>query len=73
MFVGAVMTTIGVAGSGDVANLAGGYGLMVMGSALYLLAGLRLRERLAQRTVSVASAPSTSVAPSGTVAAAGRS
>lgn len=52
---GAVLTAIGMLGAGDIASLAGGYGLLVIVSAAYLLAGLKLRERLSHKTS--ASAP----------------
>jgi hypothetical protein len=48
---GAVLTAIGIFGADDFASLAGGYGVMVIGSAGYLLAGLSLRERLGRRPV----------------------
>jgi hypothetical protein len=50
MFTGALLVVISVSAPADVASLAGGYGLMLIGSALFLLAGLKLRGRSAQRT-----------------------
>lgn len=47
--IGAILTTIGIVGADDVARVAGGYGLMMIGAALYLLAGLKLREQLGRR------------------------
>ncbi|HEX9633941.1 MAG TPA: hypothetical protein VGB34_00410 [Candidatus Limnocylindria bacterium] len=48
--VGVALAAMGIVGGNDVLNLAGGYGVMMAGSALYLLAGLKLRETLARRT-----------------------
>lgn len=47
--VGGALTVFGLTSLSDVASLAGGYGLMLMGTALFLLAGLKLRERLVAR------------------------
>ena len=41
------MTVIGLTDPSESAQLAGGYGLMLMGSAVYLLGGLGLRQALA--------------------------
>jgi hypothetical protein len=49
-FSGALLTAIGTFGAGETASLAGGYGLLMIGSAVYLLGGLKLRERLSHRT-----------------------
>ena len=46
MAVGGALTLFGLTSLDDVASLAAGYGLMLMGTALFLLAGLKLRERL---------------------------
>jgi hypothetical protein len=46
---GALLTAIGLVGADEVARMAGGYGLMMIGAALYLLAGLKLREQLGRR------------------------
>lgn len=54
MVSGAALTAIGTFGAGDIAGLAGGYGTLVIGSAAYLLVGLKLRERLGRRTPAVA-------------------
>lgn len=48
--VGALMTLIGLVEPSESAQLAGGYGLMLMGSAVYLLGGLGLRQKLANRS-----------------------
>lgn len=48
--VGALLTAAGLFSSADTAQLAGGYGLMLAGSAVYLLGGLGLRETLARRS-----------------------
>jgi hypothetical protein len=53
LFSGALLTAIGIFGAGDTASLAGGYGLLMIGSAIYLLGGLKLRERLSQRTPAI--------------------
>ena len=47
--VGGALTLFGLTSLNDVARLAGGYGLMLMGAALFLAAGLKLRERLVER------------------------
>lgn len=47
--VGALMTVVGLVDPSESAQLAGGYGLMLMGSAVYLLGGLGLRQALARR------------------------
>jgi hypothetical protein len=48
--VGGLMTVIGLTDPSESAQLAGGYGLMLMGSAVYLLGGLGLRRSLARRS-----------------------
>jgi hypothetical protein len=50
VFVGTAMTLIGLTSASELAQMAGGYGLMMAGSALYLLAGLGLRQALARRS-----------------------
>jgi hypothetical protein len=50
--VGGALTLFGLTSLGDVASLAGGYGLMLMGTALFALAGLKLRKRLMERAES---------------------
>jgi hypothetical protein len=47
--VGGLMTVIGLVDASETAHLAGGYGLLVMASAVYLLGGLGLRRTLANR------------------------
>ncbi|MGH2455492.1 MAG: hypothetical protein ACRDHD_04465 [Candidatus Limnocylindria bacterium] len=47
---GSALTAIGGVGGGEIGALAGGYGLMTLGAAIYLLAGLKLRETLARRS-----------------------
>ncbi len=47
--VGALMSLMGVLDANESARLAGGYGLMLMGSAVYLLGGLGLRQALVNR------------------------
>jgi hypothetical protein len=58
LFSGALLTAIGIFGAGDSASLAGGYGLLMIGSAVYLLGGLKLRERLSHRTSAATAAAS---------------
>lgn len=58
---GSVLVIGSISGPNDIASLAGGYGLMLMGSAAYLLAGLKLRQR-----VSLSAAGSGSAAATGT-------
>ena len=50
--VGGALALFGLTGRSDVASLAGGYGLMLLGTALFLVAGLKLRERLVERAES---------------------
>jgi hypothetical protein len=50
LFVGALLTVLGLVDASESAQLAGGYGLMLMGAALYLVAGLGLRRALANRS-----------------------
>ena len=57
MVSGAVLLVIGAVGANDIADLAGGYGMLVIGSAAYLLIGLKIRERLGRRTPAGATAP----------------
>lgn len=49
VFVGTAMTLIGLTSASELAQMAGGYGLMMTGSAVYLLAGLGLRQAVARR------------------------
>jgi hypothetical protein len=46
---GLALAALGIFGRQDVLSLGGGYGLMLAGSAVYLLGGLKLREALAAR------------------------
>ena len=65
VLTGAALVTGALSGPSDVSELAGGYGLMIIGAALYLLAGLKLREHVGRRlgtTVRVSSAPKNSAA-----------
>lgn len=50
LFVGTVLTVLGMLGGSETAQLAGGYGLMMAGAAVYLLGGLGLRQALARRS-----------------------
>jgi hypothetical protein len=54
MATGIVLSAVGAIGASDIASLASGYGVLVIGSAAYLMAGLKLRERLGRRTPAVA-------------------
>ena len=54
---GMVLVVVGISGSGEVSGLAAGYGTMTIGSALYLLAGLKLRERFSRRAHASISTP----------------
>jgi hypothetical protein len=65
------LAAIGLYGSSDVAGLAGGYGVLVLASSLYLLAGLGLRRRFGQRTTTMGPAVSAGRASAGS--ASGRS
>jgi len=47
--VGALLAVIGLFDPSESARLAGGYGLLMMGSAIYLLGGLGLRRALSNR------------------------
>jgi hypothetical protein len=49
LVVGGLLAVIGFMGNTEIARLAGGYGMLLAGSGLYLLAGLRLRRTLARR------------------------
>ena len=49
MAVGGALTVLGLTSESDVASLAGGYGLLMMGASLFLLAGLKARDRLMER------------------------
>jgi hypothetical protein len=54
MATGIALTAVGAIGAGDIASLASGYGVLVIGSAAYLMAGLKLRERLGRRSPAIA-------------------
>jgi hypothetical protein len=60
LFVAALLVGVGVSQPGELASMTAGYGLMLAGSAVYLLAGLKLRERLVRRATPMAA----SAAPS---------
>jgi hypothetical protein len=47
--VGGALTVFALTSLSEVASLAGGYGLMLMGASVFLLAGLKVRERLVER------------------------
>jgi hypothetical protein len=47
--VGAALLLFGLTSASEVARVAGGYGLMLIGAGLYLIAGLKIRERLVDR------------------------
>ncbi len=49
LFVGALMTVGGLVSTSELWQMAGGYGLLMAGSAVYLLGGLGLRQTLARR------------------------
>lgn len=68
---GISLAAIGLNASSDVASLAGGYGVLVLGASFYLLAGLGLRRRLGQRTAAMSPAVSAGGASAGS--ASGRS
>jgi hypothetical protein len=68
LFIGVLLVVMGATAPSDAGRLAGGYGLLVLGSAAYLLAGLTLRERLARRSGSATHSAQSAAAP-----AAGRS
>ncbi|HYM51867.1 MAG TPA: hypothetical protein VEW45_00090 [Candidatus Dormibacteraeota bacterium] len=46
---GSLLAAVGLLSSNEFLNLAGGYGLMVAGCGLYLIAGLKLRQMVARR------------------------
>ena len=52
MFIGALMVIGGLVDAADIGRLMGGYGLMMMGTAVYLLGGLRVLELLRDRAES---------------------
>ena len=62
LFVGGVLTVLGLVGGSETTQLAGGYGLMMAGAAVYLLGGLGLRRAIARRSISRPSLPSMAAA-----------
>ena len=60
--IGIALTAIGLFGTHEVASLATGYGLMTVGTAVFLLAGLTVREKIGRRTPAVARSRSRSSA-----------
>ena len=50
--VGGLMVLLGLVGNSEVAQLAGGYGMLMMAAALWLIGGLGLRETLRRRATS---------------------
>jgi len=59
LIVGLLLAVVSLGARAELLSLAGGYGLMTAGSAVYLLAGLRLRETLAARRTRPAQLPTT--------------
>ena len=53
MAVGGALTLLGLTSLSEVAQVAGAYGLMLVGAALFLLSGLKARERLLERAESI--------------------
>ena len=49
IFTGTLLFSGGLSSPADLGQLMSGYGLMMIGSAVFLLAGLKLRERLVDR------------------------
>ena len=67
LFVGTLMTLIGLKTSSDLGQMAGGYGLLITGSAMYLLGGLGLRGAFGRRAQAPRTAPQTvSIGPRAT-------
>ena len=66
VLTGAMLMGIGLVGADEVARMASGYGLMMIGAALYLLAGLKVREHLGRRARVSTRLASISAATSGT-------
>ena len=52
MAFGGALTLFGLTSLSEIASVAGGYGLMLLGASLFLLAGLKMRERLQDRAES---------------------
>lgn len=51
LLVGLLLALLGMADTGEVAALSGGYGLMMAGAAVYLLGGLGVRRAMAHRAM----------------------
>lgn len=51
LFVGSLLALFGIVGAGETAQLATGYGLLMAGSAVYLLGGLGVRRAMARRAM----------------------
>jgi drug/metabolite transporter (DMT)-like permease len=47
--IGGVLVVIGISQPGELGSVVAGYGWMLAGSAVYLLAGLTIRQRLGRR------------------------
>jgi len=62
--IGIALTAIGVFGAHEVAGLATGYGMMTIGTSVFLLAGLTVRERIGRRTLAVAASSSSTASVS---------
>jgi hypothetical protein len=74
LFTGSALVVLGINQPTEVGSLSGGYGVMLAASALYLLAGLKVRERLGRRTAPIGTtSAATATGSSARAAAAGRS
>lgn len=51
LLVGSLLAVLGLVDAGETAQLAGGYGLLMTGAAVYLLGGLGVRGALARRAM----------------------
>jgi hypothetical protein len=51
LFVGSLLAVLGMLDGGETARMAVGYGLLMAGSAVYLLGGLGVRRALAHRAM----------------------
>lgn len=54
---GALLAVFGLLASNELLNALGGYGLVVAGCGLYLVAGLKVREMVARRRTQIAQMP----------------
>ena len=54
--VGGALTLVGLADAGEAGRLVGGYGVMLLIAAVYLLGGLGLRASLARRSTTAVAA-----------------